>query len=137
MPSRLLIVDDHEVVRKGVRLLFANSDSIEICGEAQNGMEAVRMVTELSPDVVILDLSMPGMNGFETAAKLRSIAPSVRIVFFSVHEIPSTALWIGADAFVSKSSALQDLVLTVNRVLQLGENLQAQQKSSSARAGGD
>jgi DNA-binding NarL/FixJ family response regulator len=136
MPSRLLIVDDHEVVRKGVRLLFANSDSIEICGEAQNGMEAVRMVTELSPDVVILDLSMPGMNGFETAAKLRSIAPSVRIVFFSVHEIPSTALWIGADAFVSKSSALQDLVLTVNRVLQLGENLQAQQKSSSARAGG-
>jgi DNA-binding NarL/FixJ family response regulator len=137
MPSRLLIVDDHEVVRKGVRMLFANSDSIEICGEAQNGMEALRMVPELSPDVVILDLSMPGMNGFETAAKLRSIAPSIRIVFFSVHEIPSTALWIGADAFVSKSSALQDLVLTVNRVLQLGENLQAQQKSSSARAGGD
>jgi DNA-binding NarL/FixJ family response regulator len=99
-------------------------------------MEAIRMVPELSPDVVILDLSMPGMNGFETAAKIRLIAPSVRIVFFSVHEIPSTALWIGADAFVSKSSALQDLVLTVNRVLQLGGNLQAQQKSSSARAGG-
>ena len=136
MPSRLLIVDDHEVVRKGVRLLFANSDSIEICGEAQNGMEAVRMVPELSPDVVILDLSMPGMNGFETAAKLRSIAPSIRIVFFSVHEIPSTALWIGADAFVSKSSALQDLVLTVNRVLQLGENIQGQRRSSSAHAGG-
>ena len=120
MPSRLLIVDDHEVVRKGVRMLFANSDSIEICGEAQNGMEALRMVPELSPDVVILDLSMPGMNGFETAAKLRSIAPSVRIVFFSVHEIPSTAMWVGADAFVSKSSTLRDLALTVNRVLQVG-----------------
>jgi DNA-binding NarL/FixJ family response regulator len=136
MPARLLIVDDHEVVRKGVRTLFAHNDSFEVCGEAQNGMEAIRMVPELSPDLVILDLSMPGMNGFETAAKIRLIAPSIKIVFFSVHEIPSTALWVGADAFVSKSSALQDLVLTVNRVLRLDENLQAQQKSSSARAGG-
>jgi len=136
MPARVLIVDDHEIVRKGVRMLFANYDSFEVCGEAQNGMEAIRMVPELSPDVVILDLSMPGMNGFETAAKIRLIAPSIRIVFFSTHEIASTALWVGADAFVSKSSAMQDLVLTVNRVLQLGENLQAQQKSSSAHVGG-
>jgi DNA-binding NarL/FixJ family response regulator len=136
MPARLLIVDDHEVVRMGVRTLFANNDSVEVCGEAQNGMEAIRMVPELSPDVVILDLSMPGMNGFETASKIRQIAPSIRIVIYSVHEIPSTSLRVGADAFVSKSSALQDLVLTVNRVLQLGGNLQAQQKSSSARAGG-
>ena len=136
MAARVLIVDDHEIVRKGVRMLFANYDSFEVCGEAQNGMEAIRMVPELSPDVVILDLSMPGMNGFETAAKIRLIAPSIRIVFFSTHEIASTALWVGADAFVSKSSAMQDLVLTVNRVLQLGENLQAQQKSSSAHVGG-
>ena len=136
MPARLLIVDDHEAVRASVRMLFANNDSFEVCGEAQNGMEAIRMVPELSPDVVILDLSMPGINGFETAAKIRQIAPSIRIVIFSVHEIPSTSLRVGADAFVSKSSALQDLVLTVNRVLQLGGNLQAQQKSSSARAGG-
>jgi DNA-binding NarL/FixJ family response regulator len=136
MPARVLIVDDHEIVRKGVRMLFANYDSFEVCGEAQNGMEAIRMVPELSPDVVILDLSMPGMNGFETAAKIRLIAPPIKIVFFSVHEIPSTAMWVGADAFVSKSSPLQDLVLTVSHVLQLGENLQAQRKSSSARAGG-
>jgi len=132
MPARLLIVDDHEVVRKGVRMLFANNDSFEVCGEAQNGMEAIRMVPELSPDVVILDLSMPGMNGFETAAKIRLIAPSIRIVIFSVHEIPSTSLWVGADAFVSKSSALQDLVLTANRVLQLDKTLQPQPKRLAA-----
>ena len=121
MPARLLIVDDHEVVRKGVRMLFSNTDSFEVCGEAQNGMEAIRMVPELSPDVVILDLSMPGMNGFETAAKILQIAPSIRIVIFSVHEIPNTARWAGADAFVSKSSTLRDLALTVTHVLQLGE----------------
>lgn len=117
MPARLLIVDDHEVVRSGVRKLFTNSSSIEVCGEAEDGMEAIRMVPELAPDVVILDLSMPGMNGFETAEKIRLITPSIRIVFFSIHEIPATARWVGADAFVSKSSTLQELAFTVNAVL--------------------
>jgi len=102
-------------------MLLTNGGSFEVCGEAKNGMEAIRMVPELSPQVVILDLSMPGMNGFETAAKLRQLAPSVKIVIFSVHDIPTTARWVGADAFVSKSSAPQELVLTVNRVLQSNE----------------
>ena len=124
MAARLLIVDDHEVVRTSVRMLFANIGSYEVCGEAQNGLEAIRMVPELSPDIVILDLSMPGMNGFEAAAKIRLIAPSIKIVLFSVHEIPTTARWAGADAFVSKSSTLRDLALTVNRVLQFGGNSQ-------------
>jgi len=120
MHSRLLIVDDHEIVRMAMRTLFAKNDLFEVCGEAQNGPEAIRMVPELSPDLVILDLSMPGMNGFETAVKIRQIAPLIRIVLFSVHEIPTTARWAGADAFVSKSSNLEELVLTVNRLLHLG-----------------
>jgi DNA-binding NarL/FixJ family response regulator len=124
MPARILIVDDHEIVRKGVRTVFANNDSFEVCGEAQNGMEAIRMVGELSPDVVILDLSMPGMNGFETAAKIRQIAPSIKIIFFTLHEIPDSAWWVGADACVSKSSSPDELVLAVNRVLQLRANFQ-------------
>ena len=132
MPSRLLIVDDHEIVRFGVRALFANDDSVEVCGEAGNGMEAIRMVSELSPDVVILDLTMPGLNGFETAAKILSIAPSVKIVFFSAHEIPATARTVGADDFVSKSSSLQELTIAVSRALQSSKNLQPQLKSFSA-----
>ena len=94
MPSRLLIVDDHEIVRLGIRTLFANDDSIEVCGESENGMDAIHMVSDLSPDVVILDLTMPGMNGFETAERMLLIAPSVQIIFFSAHEIPATARWL-------------------------------------------
>jgi DNA-binding NarL/FixJ family response regulator len=121
MPARLLIVDDHEAIRLGVRTLFASTDSVKICGEAQNGMDAVRMVREVSPDLVILDLSMPGMNGFETAEQIRAIAPSVKIVFLSVHGVPDTARLVGADALVSKSSVLHELLFTVNRVLQTSQ----------------
>jgi DNA-binding NarL/FixJ family response regulator len=132
MPFRLLIVDDHEVVRLGVRTLFADNNSYEVCGEAQNGEDAILMVSELSPDVVILDLSMPGINGFETAEQILTIAPSVRIVFFSAHEIPATARLVGADAFVSKSSSMEELTLTVDRVLQSGKNSRPRQKTLSA-----
>src|ERR1700722_1562529 len=123
MPSRLLIVDDHEIVRMGVRTLFAHNDLFDVCGEAQSGTEAIRLVPELSPDLVILDLSMPGINGFETAAKIRLLAPSIRIVLFSIHDIPSSVRWVDVDAFVSKSSSLEELLLTVNRLLQLGRYL--------------
>jgi DNA-binding NarL/FixJ family response regulator len=134
MPSRILIVDDHEVVRVGVRTLFANNRSFQICGEAQNGLDAIRMVLELSPDVVILDLTMPGMNGFETAEKILAIAPAIRVVFFSAHQIPATADWVGADAFVSKSSNLQELIFAVSHVLRSGKNIQSRQKWLSATA---
>jgi DNA-binding NarL/FixJ family response regulator len=125
MAARILLVDDHESVRRGVRTLFANNGSLEVCGEAQNGMEAVRMVAELSPDVVILDLTMPGLTGFQTAAQIRQIAPSIKIIFFTIHEIPSSAWWVGADACVSKSSTLEELTLTVNRVLKLSGKFQS------------
>jgi DNA-binding NarL/FixJ family response regulator len=83
------------------------------------------MVSDLSPDVVILDLTMPGLTGFQTAAKIREIAPSTRIIFFTIHDIPSSAWWVGADACVSKSATLEELTLTVNRVLKLSGKFQS------------
>jgi DNA-binding NarL/FixJ family response regulator len=116
-PARLLIVDDHEVVRMGVRSLIGRNPGWEICGEAADGQEALEKVSELMPDAVILDLTMPVMNGFETAERIRRLAPSVKIVLFSMHETPATARLIGADAFVAKSSAARDLPLALERVL--------------------
>jgi DNA-binding NarL/FixJ family response regulator len=118
MATRILIVDDHEVVRMGIRLLFSNNGPLQVCGEAEDGPDALEKVLELAPDVVILDLTMPGMNGFETAARMREIAPTVKIVFYSIHEIPATARISGGDAFISKAAASQDLIMTVNRVMQ-------------------
>jgi DNA-binding NarL/FixJ family response regulator len=119
MIVRVLVVDDHEIARMGVRLLLSDKRQWDICGEAKDGAEAIDKVVQLSPDVVILDLNMPGMNGFETAVQIRRVAPSTRIVMYSVHEIPTTARLVGADAFVSKSSVAEDLVSTISHVLEL------------------
>ena len=118
MATRILIVDDHEVVRMGIRMLFTNNGPLQVCGEAEDGPDALQKVLELSPDVVILDLTMPGMNGFETAVRIRQMAPSTKIIFYSIHEIPATARISGGDAFISKASASQELAMTVNRVMQ-------------------
>jgi DNA-binding NarL/FixJ family response regulator len=103
----------------GMRYLLSNQPSFEICGEAENGMEAVEKVLELVPDLVILDLSMPLLNGFDAAVEIKKVAPSTKIILFSIHEIPSTARVVGADAFVQKDSPPEELVLTIQRVLQL------------------
>jgi DNA-binding NarL/FixJ family response regulator len=118
MPSRLLVVDDHEIIRMGVRFLLADHPQWEICGEASDGREALERVATLAPDVVIPDLTMPVMNGFETATEIRRIAPDTKIVFFTMHETPTTARAVGADAFVAKARAAKDLATTLTRLLQ-------------------
>ena len=119
IPARLLLADDHPVVLIGVRFLLANQPSLEICGEAQNGIEAVKKVVELSPDLVILDLSLPILNRLDSALEIKRLAPPTKIILFSIHEIPSTARIIGADAFVQKGAPPEELVLTIKHLLQL------------------
>jgi DNA-binding NarL/FixJ family response regulator len=102
---------------------------LQVCGEAEDGPDALQKVLELAPDVVILDLTMPGMNGFETAARMREIAPTVKIVFYSIHEIPATARISGGDAFISKAAASQELIMTVNRVMQSSGRMESGRKN--------
>ena len=117
MPNRVLIVDDHPIVRMGVRILLGGNPKWDVCGEAADGGQALREIAKLAPDVVILDLSLPVMNGFEVAKEIRRIAPSTKIVFFSIHEIPATARQIGADGFVLKSSGVERLETMLEDVL--------------------
>jgi DNA-binding NarL/FixJ family response regulator len=119
MTSRVLIVDDHEIVRIGVRRLLAGSPKYVVCGEAADGERALQEFVRLTPDVVILDVSLPIKNGFEVAQEIRQIAPSTKIVFFSMHEIPATSRIVGADAFVAKASGVEALEAALERILQL------------------
>jgi DNA-binding NarL/FixJ family response regulator len=130
VPVRLLVADDNEIVRMGVRTLLRDRADWQICGEATNGREAIGKVWDLSPDVVILDLSMPLMNGFQAAAEIRRIAPSTKIVLFSIHEVPSSATAVGADAFVSKTMTAQELVATIERVIGPPPKTRAKAKSA-------
>jgi two-component system nitrate/nitrite response regulator NarL len=118
--ARILIVDDHEGIRRGIRSLLS-WDSLEICGEAENGKQALEKVRELKPDLVILDISMPVMNGIESAREIRGFAPCTKIVLFSVHDslqMMEIVKKSGADACVLKSAADTDLNVTVKRLLQ-------------------
>lgn len=123
MSLRFLLVDDHDVVRMGLRALFTYRNDWEICGEAADGQDALAKVSNLSPDVVILDLSMPGLNGFETATEMRRIAPFTTIILFSIHEIPVSAKAAGADAFVSKTAGLRPLLATIDRLTSSSEHV--------------
>jgi DNA-binding NarL/FixJ family response regulator len=114
--TRILIVDDHPVVRMGVRLLLTGDPKWEVCGEVADGEEALREIAKRLPDIVLLDISLPMMNGFEVARRIRLVAPSTRIVLFSIHDIPSAAREVGVDAFVAKSSGREALADALERV---------------------
>ena len=116
MPSRLLLVDDNDICRIGVRALLAGRSEWVICGEATNGVEAIIKVQAESPDIVLLDLTMPLMNGFEAAAKIKEVAPSTKVVFFSMHTIPASPQFVGAEGFVSKQTAARDLLPMLEKV---------------------
>jgi two-component system, NarL family, response regulator NreC len=114
---RILIADDHEIVRKGVATVLSARRDLEVCGEAADGEEAVRKAAELSPDLVILDLTMPEMNGISAAQKLKEILPGVPILILSMHEGASlleTLRRIGVQGYVPKTQASEKLLDAVD-----------------------
>jgi two-component system invasion response regulator UvrY len=121
MGARILIVDDHQVVRQGVRSLLAQfRPEWEICGEASNASEALEAVTNLQPDVVVLDITMPGRSGLELASHIRTLGLSCQILIFTMHHsqrLGGDIRAAGAQGYVLKSQAAQDLVLAIERIL--------------------
>ena len=116
---RILIVDDHEAVRAGVRVILSSREGLEVCGEAANGREAVAKARQLMPDLVILDVTMPVLDGFSAAREIHKLLPNVAILLLSMHESPNMlniARSSGAQGYVAKSEGAAVLLRAVDAV---------------------
>lgn len=118
---RVLLADDHDLMRQGIRALLDARPNIEICGEAVDGEMAIQKAEELLPDVVVLDVTMPKMNGLEAARQIRKKLPNVRVVMFTVHdtgEMVREILDAGAHAYILKSDASSQLAAAIEAAAQ-------------------
>lgn len=116
---RILIADDNQMVRRGLAGLLSNEKNIEICGEATNAAETLQMASELRPEVILLDVSMPDSNGLETARLLRERLPESKILIVSQHDAKQLlpgALKAGADGCVDKGRLFSDLLPALRSV---------------------
>ena len=121
---RLILVDDHSIVRAGFKLLLATSDTIEVIAEAERGETAIQLYQELKPDLLIMDLSMPGLGGLETIHRIMQRDSEACILVFSVHHESvyiNRALTAGAKGYITKNSAPELLLEAINSLMQ-GEN---------------
>ena len=116
---RILIADDHEIFRRGLRSLLESHTNWEVCGEAVNGREAIQRVQELKPDVVVLDVTMPQMNGLEAAREICRNIPGSKVVILSQHEasvMKQSAIAAGAGAYVTKSEVSRELMSAIETI---------------------
>lgn len=118
---RILIADDHEVAREGIRSVLESHAEWEVCAEAQDGREAVEYAGKLKPDIFLLDIGMPNLNGLDAARQILAVAPDARILILTVHDaeqVVREVLAAGARGFLLKSDAGRDLVAAVEALQQ-------------------
>jgi len=123
--TRVLIVDDHEVARKGVRMFMSTEPSIEVVGEAEDGQDAVCKARSLQPDVILMDLAMPGSDGIQAMIDIKNCVPNVKVIVLTMFDDEArvhAALQAGADGYLLKADAGGDaLVRAIQGVWQRGE----------------
>jgi two-component system response regulator NreC len=116
---KVLIVDDHAVLRAGVRTLLQSNPEIEVCGEASDGLDGLRKVLQLKPDLVILDIDMPVLDGLSAAREISKLSPEVAILLLSMHDSPDVievAKLSGASGYVAKNQAAFMLLRAVDTI---------------------
>lgn len=119
MESKILICDDHKIFREGLRALLEKQPGVKVVGGARDGIEAVKLTRELAPDIVIMDISMPGLNGIEAARKLAKMKKSARVIALSMHNDRKYVTEIfkaGARAYLLKDSAFEELMDAIKAV---------------------
>ncbi len=136
MKPKIFIVDDHEIVREGIRTLLSKSRADwEVCGEAANAIDALDAVQKLKPDVVILDISMPGISGLEAMQRMKQLEVPARVLIFTMHEsqtLDTEVRKAGAQGYVLKSQAARDLVRAIQAIL-AGETFFGSSRDSASR----
>lgn len=118
---RIVIAEDHRILREGLRFLLSSNPDFEIVGEAEDGRGAIRCVDELRPDLVLMDLSMPKMNGLDAIAEVKNKCPDTKVLVLTVHkaeEYVFESLQAGADGYLLKDATHSELMLAVGNVLE-------------------
>jgi two-component system response regulator NreC len=118
--TRILLADDHRVVLEGLRLLLASIEGLDVVGEAQDGKEAIAMVEDLQPDVLIMDLMMPNLGGLEATRQIEQRFPSVKIIILSMHDNDAyimRAFDYGAEGYVLKDASSEELISSIQVVM--------------------
>ncbi len=116
---RVLLADDHTIVRQGLRALLDSQEDIEVVGEAENGREAFEKTKQIAPDIVVLDITMPNLNGIEATRQIKKLNPEIKVIVLTVHdneEYVHQVLQAGASGYLLKESAVSDLVSAINAV---------------------
>ncbi len=117
---RILIVDDHTLFRAGLKALLLQSPELEVVGEAANGRDAIRCVAELKPDLVLMDITMPGMNGIEAVTEIKRRTPEVRVLVMTLHTAEDyihASLKAGADGYILKDATQDEFRVAMRSVL--------------------
>ena len=133
---RLLLADDHALVRAGIRALINQMEGVKVVAESSDGLEALRLIEELQPDIALLDVTMPGLNGFEVLERVSARFHQVRIIILSVHdgrEYYRQALSAGAAGYLSKTAASAELQSAIEAVAR-GETYVSGEVGNTAQA---
>ena len=137
---RLLLVDDHLTVRRGLRIWLALEPDLEMVGEASDGAQAIILARALRPDVILMDVEMPGMDGISATAALRSVVPQSAVVILTLHDDAATktrAREAGAAAFVAKHQMEETLLAEVRRVAMAREKQRRHDRPAERHEGSD
>ncbi len=117
--TKVLLVDDHTIVRQGIKALLDTQEGIEVVGEAEDGREAIEKVKQMAPNVIVIDITMPNLNGIEATRQIKKINPEIKVLVLTVHdneEYIHRILQAGASGYLLKESAVSDLVSAINAV---------------------
>ncbi len=117
--TKVLLVDDHTIVRQGLKALLDFQDGIEVVGEAEDGRQAIEKAKQLVPDIIVIDITMPNLNGIEATRQMKKINPEMKVLVLTVHdneEYVHQILQAGASGYLLKESAVSDLVSAINAV---------------------